>query len=239
MKFFSYPYRIIHRLSTIVSNNLMGTITHVSTQDAVAALTFDDGPHPKFTPCLIDILKKHNARATFFMIGKAAERYPELVKQVAEAGHAIGNHSWNHLSFPSITGRERRKQIRKCQKSIAPYGQRIFRPPKGHQTVLSRLDALLLGYKVVTWNMHTFDWENHDAEWMVAYLMDRLKPGSIILLHDTLWDTIEEGTEDRKPILQAVNMFLEKVGNFYHFVTIPELFKHGRLRRRNWYTKRC
>ncbi|MGH8754891.1 MAG: polysaccharide deacetylase family protein [Burkholderiales bacterium] len=124
---------------------MIGTITHVSTSDAVAALTFDDGPHPEFTRRLLDILDRYQARATFFIVGRSAQRYPELVKRIAQAGHALGNHSWDHPSFPYISRRERRLQIRACAKAIHPYGLKLFRPPYGNQSIASRLDALCIG----------------------------------------------------------------------------------------------
>lgn len=215
----------------------MGTITHVSTDDPVAALTFDDGPNPDFTPGLLDILKKHDARATFFMIGQAAKHYPELVKKVAEAGHAIGNHTWSHPSFTSISGKMRRKQLRECQKAISPYGERIFRPPRGHQSIVSRLDALLLRYKVIAWNLHAYDWEKHDGAWMVDKLMSGIKPGSIILLHDSLWDRSIKGAEDRSPMLEALDRFLALAGKTFRFITVPELLRHGYVQKKNWYVK--
>lgn len=153
----------------------MGTITHVATEEAVVALTFDDGPHPEYTPYLLDILEKHLAQATFFMIGKMAQRFPKLVERVVNTGHTIGNHSWDHPSFPHITARERRAQIRTCDKAIAPYGQRIFRPPSGHQSLASRFDALLLGYQVVTWNIVAQDWLDHDANWLVNQALRQIK----------------------------------------------------------------
>ena len=165
--------RILHRVFNAAARRVMGTITHVSTQDAVVALTFDDGPHPESTPHLLDILERHQAHATFFMIGEAAQRHPDLVQRVAQAGHAIGNHSWDHPSFPLISGRERRAQLRACEKAIAPYGQRLFRPPYGHQSAASRLDALWLSYRVVTWNLHAYDWLDHDANWMACGLVIR------------------------------------------------------------------
>ena len=91
---------------------LFGTITHVKTNHHVVALTFDDGPDPRYTSRLLEILKRHEAKATFFMIGKNAQRYPHIVKQVFQAQHAIGNHSWDHPSFPLITERQRRAEIR-------------------------------------------------------------------------------------------------------------------------------
>jgi peptidoglycan/xylan/chitin deacetylase (PgdA/CDA1 family) len=83
-------------------------------------MTFDDGPDPEYTPRLLDILKKYQVHATFFiMVGEAAHNHPKLVRQVAQAGHAVGNHSWDHPSFPLISGRERRAQIRACAEAIA------------------------------------------------------------------------------------------------------------------------
>ena len=136
---------VIRRLGLFLVGNIVGTITHVKTEEAVVALTFDDGPHPEFTPRLLEILEKHHARATFFLVGESAKKYPELVKRIAKAGHSIGNHSWDHPSFPLITGRDRRWQLRACEEAIAPYGQKLFRPPFGNQTIASRLDAFLFG----------------------------------------------------------------------------------------------
>lgn len=228
---------ILYRLFNAATRRAMGTITHVSTHDPVAALTFDDGPHPESTPHLLDVLERHQAHATFFMIGEAAQRHPNLVQRVAQAGHAIGNHSWDHPSFPLISGRERRAQLRACEKAIAPYGQRLFRPPYGHQSVASRLDALWLRYKVITWSMSASDWLDHDANWMADRLANQLKPGSVILLHDALYHTPEERYADREPMIEAVNMLLRWFSDHFRFITIPELFQHGRLQRRNWYWK--
>lgn len=84
--------------------NMPGTITSVTTRAPVVALTFDDGPHLEYTPRLLDILQRYQASATFFMIGEVAQKHPELVQLVAQAGHAIGNHSWDHRFFPHSLG---------------------------------------------------------------------------------------------------------------------------------------
>jgi peptidoglycan/xylan/chitin deacetylase (PgdA/CDA1 family) len=215
----------------------MGTITHVSVCDPVAALTFDDGPHPESTSRLLDILDRYQTRATFFLVGEAAQRYPELVRRMAQAGHSIGIHTWDHSSFPLISRRERRAQLRAYQKAVAPYGQRLFRPPYGHQSVTSRLDALLLGYQVVTWSVVAEDWLDHDANWMADQLTKKIKPGSVVLLHDVLYHIVDERYADRGPVLEAVGLLLERFGDSFHFVTVPELLRRGRPQRAHWYWK--
>lgn len=229
--------RILRVAFAAVARNIIGTITHVTTRDAVAALTFDDGPHPVFTPRLLEILKRHDASATFFMVGEKARRHPELVRQVAKAGHAIGNHSWDHSVFPLLTGAKRRAQMRSCANALAPYGQRLFRSPHGYQSVASRLDALWLRYEVVAWNVVADDWCSLDPEWMAERMVKQIQPGSVILLHDGLCEPLEERYLNREPMLEAVNILLEHLGGRFRFVTIPELLRHGRPHRANLFWK--
>ena len=215
----------------------MGTITHVATQDPVAALTFDDGPDPTFTPQLLDILQCHGAYATFFMVGKFAESHPDLVRRVAMAGHAIGNHSWDHASFPLLTRHERLAQIDSCACALAPYGQRLFRPPFGDQDIASHLDLIFRGYQVVTWNVIGVDWLDNDAKWIRDRVVRAIKPGSVILLHDRLYHVVDESYGDRSHTLDAVDLILESLSSHFQFVTLPELFRHGSKQRENWYKK--
>ncbi len=224
-----------HTFCEEVARMTLGTITHFSTCDHIAALTFDDGPHPEFTLQLLNILEKHKARATFFMVGEAARRYPDIVKKVAEAGHAIGNHSYSHPNFTLVSGEERRKQIRECEKAISPYGLRLFRPPHGHQSVSSRFDALILRYKVVTWSVASEDWAINDVDGIVDRLKCRIKPGSIILLHDSLSVVRDKKFADRSPMIEAVDRFLERNRGIYSFVSIPEMFRIAQPQKQNWY----
>ena len=217
-----------------MARKLIGSITHVSTLEPLVALTFDDGPHPEFTSHILHILEQHKALATFFMLGKNAERHKDLVKQVWQAGHAIGNHSWDHLSFDSISRSQRRSQIYACQKVIAPYGEKLFRPPYGNQTIYSSLDAFLLGYKIVTWSVVAQDWLDHDANLMVNYLMPQIKPGSIILFHDNLNGFLEKRYLDRKETIKAVDSILKELHKKFRFVTVPELLLRGRPQRKLW-----
>lgn len=233
-RLFNKLKRILHSLWMHVLSFLMGTITNVRTESSVVALTFDDGPDPFFTPRLLEILKKYNARATFFMLGENAEKYPELVKRVALEGHLIGNHSWDHPSFPLIQGKERREQMRACQKATEPFGKRFFRPPYGAQSIKSRLDAMLLGYKVITWNMIAVDWLDHSGDIMANRLIGEIQNGSILLFHDSLYNMIEPQYADRESTLKAVELLLTTLSDGFRFVTVSELLQSGVPQKTYW-----
>jgi peptidoglycan/xylan/chitin deacetylase (PgdA/CDA1 family) len=226
-------HHFFHRLRGALFRRVIGTLTHVTTPERVAALTFDDGPNPEFTPQLLEILERHGARGTFFVVGEAASRQPGLIRQMAQAGHAIGNHTWDHPSIPLISGPERRRQIRRCAQAIAPYGARLFRPPYGHQDLAARLDALWLGYQVVTWNLTAQDWLERDAVSLARRLVEGIRPGSIVLLHDGLYPPLVGNVEDRRPMLAAVEAILTELRS-YRFVTVPALMAIGRPRYTDW-----
>jgi peptidoglycan-N-acetylglucosamine deacetylase len=230
--------RVLIRPFNRLARDCLGIVTAVKTHSPMVALTFDDGPHPEYTPALLSILAKYNARATFFMIGELAEKYPLVVSAAAEAGHAIANHSWSHLSFPLLTWRERYEQLRRCQKALAPYGQRLLRPPYCHQTLGSRWQALCAGYEVIAFSVHVEDWLDRSSEWMAGKLEQRTRPGSIIILHDNIYRSILPAAHlDRKPMLDALGQFLNRLQNRFQFVTVAELLQHGRPVRENWYRR--
>jgi peptidoglycan-N-acetylglucosamine deacetylase len=197
----------------------------------VAALTFDDGPHPEHTCRLLEILARHGAKATFFMVGRSAERYPEIVERAAHAGHAIANHTWDHAAMPLLGRRERLRQMLACEQALTPYGSRLFRPPYGFQSRASYLDARGLGYTVVGWSGTAEDWLDHSADGIADRLIHNITPGGIILLHDVLHDVICDAYADRSPLLEAVDRVLEALSGRYRFLTVPELLAHGRVRR--------
>lgn len=216
-----------------ISAAATGVTTRVATRHAVAALTFDDGPDPEWTPRLLEILERHGARGTFFMVGKSAARWPEVVARVAAGGHALANHTWDHPSLPTLRGRYRRRQIRWCEEALAPHGVKLFRPPYGHITPAAQLDARLLGYRAVTWSAVAEDWLDDPAETLVERVERRLEPGAIALFHDRLYTTVDERFSDRRPTLLAVEMLLERWAGRLRFTTVPELLSLGRPR--NWH----
>ncbi|MFW6192806.1 MAG: polysaccharide deacetylase family protein [Gemmatimonadota bacterium] len=215
--------------------NPLGTVVRVDTADPVVALTFDDGPDPVYTPRLLDVLDRHGARATFFMIGAAARRHPDLVADVASRGHCVANHTYRHPSLPAFPGRRRRDEIRRCAKALAPHGTRLFRPPKGHQSVGSRLDAFWCRHLPVAWSAAADDWRRHEPPWLASRVTEQLGPGEIVLLHDGLWDPESRGAADRGPVVEAVDLVLERCSARFDFVTLPEQFDRGEPVRWSWF----
>lgn len=212
----------------------LGTITAAAGCGPVAALTFDDGPDPEYTPQLLEVLAAHGARATFFVVGEQAHLHPELLARIAGAGHTIANHTWDHPGLPLISLGEQRRQIRACAAVIAPYGVRLFRPPYGAQKRLTYWNIRSLGYEVVTWSLMIGDWEYRSADELAGALIRGTRPGAIILLHDRLIGPEDARALDRGPLISAVDRTLAHYAGRLSFVTVPELVRAGRPVRSKW-----
>jgi peptidoglycan/xylan/chitin deacetylase (PgdA/CDA1 family) len=220
------------------AQSCLGVVTAVATERPVLALTFDDGPHPDSTRAVLEILGRHGARATFFMVGELAIKHPDVVRAVALAGHAIANHSWSHVSFPLMTAAECREQLRLCEEALSPYGVKLFRPPYCHQTVSSRWQTLRAGYDVVAFSAHAEDWLPRSAEWMADRLVRQARPGAIVILHDNIYRSVLPAAEpDRRAMLLALDRALEQLQDRFRFLTVPELLRQGQVLRQNWYQR--
>jgi len=159
------------------------------------AMTFDDGPSPENTPRLLDILKERDIKATFFMIGENAARFPEIVKRVLAEGHEIGNHSWSHPLLSKMTDDDVREQIQKTQDAITQacgYTPKLLRPPYGGFTTRQRRWANdIFGVKIIFWDVDPLDWKILDSAHVESEILKQTKPGSIILSHDTHKTTVD------------------------------------------------
>jgi peptidoglycan/xylan/chitin deacetylase (PgdA/CDA1 family) len=170
--------------------------------DPAVALTFDDGPHPEWTPRVLDALAQHGARATFFVVGERAARHPGIVQRIAAEGHAVGHHSWTH-SEPAITpARLLLAENRKTRRFLEELLQRpapLFRPPHGKVTPAKLLGAWAQGNIVVLWNRDPKDFQMPDASELRAWATNQpVAAGDIVLLHDT-----HAQTADALPYLLA------------------------------------
>jgi peptidoglycan/xylan/chitin deacetylase (PgdA/CDA1 family) len=206
-------------------------ITNVETTQPAAALTFDDGPHPIYTPRLLHILQKHRVTATFFMVGEAAKKYPDIVRMVAKKGHVIGNHTWNHSNFWTKKSRlYRLKQIWACKRATAPYCSRLFRPPFGKLYPGIRIDSLFFGYKIILWNASAQDWSRQNSKEIGEKIINRIHPGCIFLLHDAIYNSKLKESErqlDREPMLAGIDKALTALNGMFHFLSVPMLLKTG------------
>jgi peptidoglycan/xylan/chitin deacetylase (PgdA/CDA1 family)/glycosyltransferase involved in cell wall biosynthesis len=206
---------------------LWGVVTSVRTEQAIAALTFDDGPDPASTPRLLDALARNGIRATFFVVGSRAERHPELLARIRDEGHEIANHSWDHPRLPDLSLRAINDQIRRTRTLLGIGGAQLFRPPYGELDARVNLAAQRFGYRVVRWSLNGGDWRGEDASILTDRIVRRIEPGAIVLLHDSLYIYDTEATRDRAPTIAAVEVIAARLPD-YRFVTVSELLRSGR-----------
>lgn len=149
----------------------------------VLYLTFDDGPNPSTTPWLLDLLQEHQAKATFFCIGKNANDHPELLKQLERAGHRIGNHSYSHPNGLKSNTEEYIKDIIKAERNIKSH---LFRPPYGKMTPRQHKILGRLGYKTIFWSHIAYDFDKDlPATERMSKTIDATKPGAVMVFHDS------------------------------------------------------
>lgn len=183
----------------------------------LVALTFDDGPG-KYTADLLDFLKEHRVRATFFLQGKNAAIYPSLVQRMDAEGHAIGNHSYNHPNLASMSASAVAAQIANCNAAIRKavgHDAVVMRCPGGSSNATVRAAAASAGMPIIYWSVDTKDWQSRDKDKIleVAFGEKGIRDGSIVLLHDVYPESVEATKE----------MVLRLKQEGYTFVTVPEL----------------
>jgi peptidoglycan/xylan/chitin deacetylase (PgdA/CDA1 family) len=201
--------------------------------DAVA-LTFDDGPDPQFTPMVIDILKKHGVRATFFVLGRQAELYPHILREIINSGSEIANHSYSHPSFSLLSVVERLSELKNCQRSIGKSGKQIFRPPYGHASGGTPFWASVLDFTTVNWSADAKDWEDNDHISIHRMLTENVKPGSVVLLHDRLENATDTRLFNRQGMVTALDKFLEERVSEMTFRPISEMISLYEPICQNW-----
>ncbi len=185
-------------------------------------MTFDDGPSGGLTPKLLDLLAAHKMKATFFVVGKCAAEFPEIVARAAREGHEIANHSWSHPNLGKMSDESVRRELQKTDDAIkAATGSRptLMRPPYG--SITARQKAWIhdtFGYRIIIWDVDPLDWKRPGPSVVTSRILKETRPGSIILAHDIHPPTIEA--------MPATFDQLEAKG--FKFVTVSELLAMAR-----------
>ena len=204
--------------STTPSTKLMQGITYKSCEvdGKFLALTFDDGPHADNSPKLLEILKQHNAKATFFVMGTNASKYPELLKRMQAEGHEIGNHSWSHPHLLSLDLPGIRSELENTSKAVSDAtGQspKVFRPPFiDTNPTLENWINKELGMKSIICSVDSLDWRDKDAALARQHVLEGAAPGAIVLMHE------RASTAEALP-----GILSELAAKGYQFVTVSEL----------------
>ncbi|MBQ7669496.1 MAG: polysaccharide deacetylase family protein [Clostridia bacterium] len=200
----SYPCRIVSKIAA---------------DDKVVALTFDDGPHPKYTDEILDILSEYGVKATFFVIGKNVEEHPEIIQREVREGHEIGNHTFDHFYMNSLNESSIADEIKKCECSVLSAGgpnTKLLRPPGGICSTKLKKQCAAADYNVVLWSVDTRDWKRPSADHIVNSVLNNVSSGDIILMHDYV-----SGKSNTPEALKRIIPALIDEG--YNFVTVSEL----------------
>lgn len=183
------------------------------------ALTFDDGPHPRYTGQILDVLEEYDIKATFFVVGVNAKNYPDSLIDVIKRGHEIGNHTYSHPHVSGLNTYTLTDEVEECESTIyglTDYKTKLFRPPEGMidadvRTVLRSLD-----YKVIMWDIDTRDWAHEPPEKIAEKVISNIASGDIILMHDYIGHN--------SPTVEAIKIFIPVLlEKGYKFVVVSEL----------------
>ena len=181
------------------------------------ALTFDDGPWPKFTEAILEILAEYDAKATFYMVGDVVRSHPKIARKVRDGGHAVGNHSWSHPSRPRNPVAEVQKTNAEIKKVLGVLPS-TFRPPYGILKNGLAKQANKDNMPVVNWSADSGDWRRPSAEKIASRVLRQASPGGIALMHD--------GGGPRSRTVQALPIIIRGLQDRgYRLVTVPELLK--------------
>ena len=205
--------------STPAPGGPRATYSQVNVDGPFIAMTFDDGPHAKNTPRLLDLLAEKKIKATFFILGENAARQPEIVKRIAADGHEIANHTWTHLNFAKSADDAIRSEMQRAEKKLVELTgvkPRLMRPPYGAISLRQRQwmrDEF--GYKIILWDVDPLDWKEPGVSVVAQRIIAGARAGSIILTHDIHAPTIDAMPE----VLDAL------LAKGFKFVTVSELIE--------------
>jgi peptidoglycan/xylan/chitin deacetylase (PgdA/CDA1 family) len=188
------------------------------------ALTYDDGPNDRHTLRLLEVLARHNVHATFFLIGRHIRQRPEIVREIVQGGHVVGNHTFTHplLTFKSET--EIKRQFAECRAALEDaVGEpsNLFRPPFGGRRPAVLRVALNLGLEPIMWSVTGYDWNAPPASVIERRVANQLRGGDVILLHDGGHKQL--GADRSQTVIATDHLITRYKAEGYEFVTIPRM----------------
>ena len=213
-------FQEVFKFSTNAENQLVFK-SNSNNQNKIA-ITFDDGPHPRKTKEILDILEKYNVKSTFFVIGVNVKNYPESVDLIASKGHEIGNHTFSHSILKSKSINDIKRELFETEKILEEHNIpkiELLRPPCGLYDGNLLKVAKDMEYKIVLWTIDTEDWAHKPSKEIVSNIIKNLHGGDIILFHD-----YTSGINNTAVALDTI--IPELLGRGYELVTVSELLQN-------------
>lgn len=197
------------------------------TEEKVIALTFDDGPHSKYTPAILDILAEYEAKATFFVLGAHAEKFPDIIYRQVMEGHEIGNHTYDHTTKRSILSQEM-KETSDIIYAITGNRPKLFRPVGGgyNDVMVQKAKENQLHPVLWSWDQDTKDWDDADYKTIADNVISNASPGDVVLFHDA--GGVREET------VKALPLILDYLAeNGYETITVSEMMEKDKKLTKN------
>jgi len=204
------------------------TFTGLARPSRQLALTYDDGPNDPHTMRLLEVLAKHSVHATFFLIGRYAQQRPEIVREIAQAGHVVGNHTFTHplLTFKSET--EIKQQLSECRAALQDAIEQhsnLFRPPFGRRRPAVLRVTRSLRLEPIMWNVTGYDWTALPAPAIERKVASKIRGGDVILLHDG--GHKQMGADRSQTVVATDRLITRYKSEGYEFLTIPQMIQKG------------
>jgi len=204
------------------------TFTGLPAGSKQIALTYDDGPNDPHTLHLLEILAKHGVPATFFLMGCYVKQRPDIAREIARAGHVVGNHTFHHPNLIYASAQQARAELQQCAQVLTDaLGEhsRLFRPPFGGRRPITLRVARSLGLEPVMWNVTGWDWKGKPAEYVEQRVCRQVRGGNVILLHDG--GHAGFGADRSQTVIATDRLVARFKAEGYEFVTVPEMMKSG------------
>jgi peptidoglycan/xylan/chitin deacetylase (PgdA/CDA1 family) len=200
-----------------------GLHARADTSSRLVAITFDDGPSVDNTTAVLEVLRRHHAKATFFMVGANIAAHPEVAAAVAADGHEGANHSYSHRRMVLVTPGFVRREVEETDRllrSAGFEGELLFRPPYGKKLLVLPYVLRRMGKKTITWDADSHDTETQDAPALTRHVLDAVAPGSIVIFHD--------GGAPKPGTIEALDQVLAALSaKGFSFVTVSQLLAAG------------